>query len=101
MKKAIAVIFSMLPLSFIMLLGFFLQKEEGLEEDFVEDEEYIRIAVFEDKAYWVINNSLYEADFIDGEIDKENSKAVDAFNLDFKQVNKMMEVLDGIQDWKN
>lgn len=66
-----------------------------------EDDRYLKVAIVEDKAYWVVNNTLYEADIVDEEIVKEEARPVDAFDMDFREVNKMMTILDSIQDWKN
>lgn len=105
MKKTIVNLLLFLPFSFIILLPYFFKNQEDEEEDFLEEDEqeygYIRVAMVDNKAYWIINNQLYEADMIGEEIDRENSRVVNAFDLDFKQVSKMMEILDGIQDWKN
>ena len=71
------------------------------EDDEEEDDRYLKVAIVEDKAYWVVNNTFYEADVVDEEIMKEDAKPVDAFDIDFKEVTKMMTILDNIQDWKN
>lgn len=70
--------------------------------DFDEEEEsFLKVAIVEDKAYWVVNNTLYEADIVDEEIVKEDARPVNAFDMDFKEVGRMMTILDSIQDWKN
>lgn len=102
--KFIGKLIPFLPLSFILLLNFFkitLNEEDfnmNLDED---DDNYLRVAIVEDKAYWVIDNTLYEADIVDEEIVKEEARPVNAFEMDFREVNKMMTILDSIQDWKN
>jgi hypothetical protein len=101
-KKVLAVLLPFFPLSFILFIGLFLQiaeEEEALEEN--EDENFIKVAIVEDKAYWVINNILYEANVVDGEIEKEEASPVDAFKMNYKEVNKLMSILDNMQDWKN
>lgn len=98
-----------LPLSFILLLSSLevtiidedLDMSDVFDRDNEEDERYLRVAIVEDKAYWVVNNTLYEAEVIDEEIIKEDAKPVNAFDMDFKEVAKMMTILDNIQDWKN
>ena len=102
-----------LPLSFILLLSSIeltiideeldmdMDEPYNYEEDEEEDDRYLKVAIVEDKAYWVVNNVFYEADVVDEEIIKEDAKPVDAFDMDFKQVTKMMTILDNIQDWKN
>jgi hypothetical protein len=101
-KKVLAILLPFFPLSFILFIGLFLQiaeEEDALEEN--EDENFIKVAIVEDKAYWVINNILYEADVVDGEIEKEEASPVDAFKMNYKEVNKLMSILDNMQDWKN
>ena len=98
-----------LPLSFILLLSALevtiideeFDMNDVFDHDDEEDEKYLKVAIVEDKAYWVVNNILYEADVVDEEIMKDYARPVDAFDMDFKEVTKMMTILDNIQDWKN
>lgn len=111
--KFLAKLMPFLPLSFILLLSSIeltiideeldidMDEPYNYEDDEEEDDRYLKVAIVEDKAYWVVNNVFYEADVIDEEIIKEDAKPVDAFDMDFKQVTKMMTILDNIQDWKN
>lgn len=107
--KFMAKMMPFLPLSFIMLLSSLeisiIEEEFGFDDLYdyeeEEDERYLKVAIVEDKAYWVVNNTLYEADVIDEEIMKDDARPVNAFLMDFKEVTKMMTILDNIQDWKN
>lgn len=113
--KLLAKLMPFLPLSFILLLSALevtiIDEELDIEDpydyeqdnfdDEEEDDRYLKVAIVEDKAYWVVNNMFYEADFVDEEIVKEEAKPVDAFEMNIKDVNKMMTILDSIQDWKN
>jgi hypothetical protein len=56
----------------------------------------IRIAIIGDKAYWVYDNTFYETDVVDGEIDREASRPIDTNKLSIKQVRMLMDVLDSI-----
>lgn len=105
-------IFPFLPLSFLLIIGYTSQEmdEEDEEKLFFddydddyeeEDERFLKVAIVEDKAYWVVNNTFWEADVIDDEIVKEEARQINAFDMDFKDVNKMMIILDNIEDWKN
>jgi len=113
--KLLAKLMPFLPLSFILLLSALevtiideeldMQDPYDYEQDDFDDEEeddrYLKVAIVEDKAYWVVNNMFYEADVVDEEIVKEEAKPIDAFEMNMKDVNKMMTILDSIQDWKN
>ena len=105
MRKVISILLPFLPFSFLLLLQWALNVtiEEEMHQEVEEndDENYIKIALVEDKAYWIIDNVLYEADVIDGDIQKEYASPVDAFEMDYMEVNRLMHILDNIQDWKN
>jgi hypothetical protein len=103
MKRILLFLFPFLPTSFLLLFTFVVStKEEQVDQPPDEDEEnYIKVAIVEDIAYWVINNVLYQADVVDEEIQREYAKPVDAFEMDYKEVNRLMNILDNMQDWKN
>lgn len=106
MQKVISILLPFLPFSFLLVLQWALNEtiEEEMHQEVEQnddDDNYIKIALVEDKAYWIINNVLYEADVIDGEIQKEYAIPVDAFEMDYMEVNRLMHILDNIQDWKN
>jgi len=103
MKKLLLFLLPFLPMSFVLLLDLVIEviEEEDMQEPIDEDDNFIKVAIVEDTAYWVINNVLYQADVVDGEIEKEYAQPVDAFQMDFKQVNYLMNILDNMQDWKN
>lgn len=56
----------------------------------------VRIAIMGKKAYWVHNNTFYETDVVNGEIDRESSRPIDTSKLSMKQVRMLMDVLDSI-----
>lgn len=71
--------------------------EEEMEEE-MGDQEGINVAFMDDKAYWVLDNTFYQADIIDGVIDKESSKPVDAYSMSFIDMNKMLFILDHLNE---
>jgi hypothetical protein len=81
----------------------YLLKEYLVNKDMDDEEQdnFMKVAIVEDKAYWIVGNVLYQTDFIDGEIIKEYAEPVNAFDMDYREVNKLMMVLDNMQDWKN
>lgn len=105
--KFFATIAPILPLSFILLLFSIEVSIIEEDEDFYDDDDFpyerdmsVKVAIIEDKAYWVSNNIFYEADYIDDEIIKDDAHPVDAFDMDFRDVAKMMIILDNIQEWE-
>ena len=73
---------------------------EQLEEDFVQDdesEEVIRVAVYDDKAYWVYDNVFYESDTV-REPDFTTARPIDTMSLSAKQLNKLLSILDELEE---
>ena len=56
----------------------------------------IRVAIIDEKAYWVHNNTFYQADIIDGFINNDEAKAIDAHTLSQDELSALMEILDTI-----
>ena len=69
-----------------------------VEDEVEENDESVSVAVIEDKAYWVINNIFYQADVINGEIDRSSSKPINAFNMSQRDVTKMLFILDNLTE---
>lgn len=64
--------------------------------DKIRKKNTIKVAITDDKAYWVQDNIFYESDIVDGCIDSESSKPIDAHKLSSKELNKLLDILDGI-----
>lgn len=69
-----------------------------VEDEVEEDNEFVDVAVVEDKAYWVINNIFYQADIVDGEIDRSSSVPINALNMSHKDVTRMLFILDNLTE---
>lgn len=79
---------------------------KALDDDIFDDEDLmmdnykritIRVAVYDDKAYWVHDNVLYESEVM-REPDWDTARPVDVMALQQKDVNKLMKVLDELQE---
>lgn len=64
--------------------------------DRIRKNSIIRVAIIGDKAYWVHDNTFYETEIIDGYIDNDNAKPIDAFKLSDKEFVKLLTILDNI-----
>jgi hypothetical protein len=65
------------------------------EDDFNMDEhmEIIRVAVYDDKAYWVHNNVFYEAETT-REPDFDTARPIDVAALTSKDMRELFDILD-------
>lgn len=68
-----------------------------MEDEDYEDRQLINVAVYEDKAYWVVDNVFYEAD-LTREPDFTTARPIDTMNLPPKKLNELLNILDELQD---
>lgn len=74
------------------------------EEDFFmdmddEDHQTINVAVYDDKAYWVVNNVFYESD-ITKEPDFTTARPIDTMDLPPKKLNELLIILDELKEYR-
>lgn len=56
----------------------------------------VTVAIVENKAYWVHDNTFYETEIIDGQIDRDSARPINAHTLSKKKFNQLLEILDSI-----
>lgn len=64
--------------------------------DRVRNKNLIRVAFVENKAYWVHENKFYEADIVDGFVQHNDAKQIDAHNLSESEFSALLEILDNL-----
>lgn len=64
--------------------------------DRIRKKNIIRVAIVEKKAYWVHQNVFYVADVVNGFIDNDAAKAIDAQALSKKELDKLLYILDSL-----
>jgi len=62
------------------------------------DKKNTRMIVLDETAYWISQNALYSADFVDGEVDLETKKTVDTFALNKIQLEKMSNIVEALTE---
>jgi hypothetical protein len=67
------------------------------EEELPEGMDIVRVAVYEEKAYWVYDNVFYESDVI-REPDFTTARPIDTMFLSSKQLNELLKILDEIEN---
>lgn len=65
------------------------------------DQNTIHVLVNSENAYWVHKNVFYEADVLDGEVDRSTTRPVDVNNLSKEDLSKMLKILDYLNKGKN
>ena len=84
----------------ISLLIIIKNNTKSVSEEFIEDydEESVRVAILDDKAYWVYHNTLYETDVYDGDPDFDSAQPVDTMNMPHKELNRLLYILDSLAE---
>lgn len=72
-------------------------KDDSFDDSWSE-EEVVRVAVIDNKAYWVYNNIFYEADADGEDPDFESARPIDTMNMPFKELNKLLHILDTLEE---
>jgi len=62
------------------------------------DLESVNVAIINDKAYWVFDNTFYTASVKDGLIDTENAEPVDVFSASKKETVNLLKILDSLRE---
>lgn len=95
----------------LLLLIIYIQNKNGIDFDDhfdLDDEDLIpdwvnensmgviRVAVVDDKAYWVKNNVFYEAEVI-SEPDFSTAQPIDTMSLSKRKLNELLIILDELE----
>lgn len=56
----------------------------------------IRVAIVNDKAYFVHENTFYTAKIVDGEVDRSSASPVNAIDMSKKEINHLLSILDNM-----
>lgn len=63
-----------------------------------EKSQYIPVVLLDRQAYWILNNTLFVADEVDGAIDKTTTRAVDTMSMDKVQLDKTIFIVDTLTE---
>lgn len=58
----------------------------------------LKVIFSDSKAYWIKDNSFYEANVINGEIDNSTAKTVDTINMDKVELDKIIFIVDKLTE---
>lgn len=64
------------------------------------DSRHTTVALVEDKAYWIEDNTLFETEIIDGDFEKESAKRVDTMTMDKLELNKIIYIVEQLTEAK-
>ena len=75
--------------------------EKKSQLDKMLEENVVNVIVLDNKAYWVLNNVFYTADYVDGTVDGETTQPIDTSDMSKDDIDKMLFILDKLGDGKN
>jgi heptaprenylglyceryl phosphate synthase len=62
------------------------------------DNVFFRVIIVGKNAYWIKDNVFYEADVLDGDVDRKTARQVDTMAMDKVQLNKMMSIVERLTE---
>lgn len=65
------------------------------------DKTSTRVVISNDKAYWIFNNELLQADVIDGKVDGNTTEKVDTMGMDNVQLDNLVFIVDKLTEGKS
>jgi hypothetical protein len=73
------------------------QKENQLTQmEKVQRQNVIRVAIVDEKAYFVHENTFYTAKLVDGEVDRASASPINAYDMSKKEMNMLLSILDNM-----
>ena len=57
-------------------------------------QQYVKVMIYDNAAYWIKDNQLYSAKLINGEIDSDTTHQVDTISMNDVELKKMMFVVE-------
>jgi len=65
------------------------------------DGKNVNVIVIEQKAYWVVDNTFFVADAIDGQVRRETAEPVNTESMSGEDIDKMWFILDHLESREN
>lgn len=62
--------------------------------DKVRKQNIVRVAIVNNRAFWVKNNKFWTSRIVDGYIDDVHAEEIDAYSLSKKELDLLLEILD-------
>ena len=66
-----------------------------------KESKMIKVVILHNKAYWVSNNKFYISDAIEGNPIPETAKELDTQTMSNKEIEKMLSILDSLNNGDN
>lgn len=100
-KKNTSIIYSQAYALSIVKQFIIVSKEEKViktQTSEYEKKMNIPVVLVDQQAYWIINNTLFVADEIDGLINKDSTRTVDTMSMDKIQLEKTMLIVEALTE---
>jgi hypothetical protein len=65
-----------------------------------EKKNEVRVIVLDNEAYWIVGQTLYVAQVVNGDVDNDSTKKVDTMNMDAVQLEKTQFIVQKLTEGK-
>lgn len=79
-----------------MLKSPMIRQKEETQMDKIRKKNIIRVAIVNDKAYFVHENTFYTAALINGEVDRSSASPINAFDISKREMKMLLSILDNM-----
>jgi kynurenine formamidase len=62
------------------------------------DSRSVRVLIIDSQAYWITDNTVFAADVVNGEVQKDTAKEVDTMDMDKVQLKKMIFIVEKLKE---
>lgn len=66
-----------------------------------EDRDKVKVVIMEDKAYWIKDNAVFQAEVLDGNFDHNEGKVVDTMGMDKVELDKLSFIVETLTEGDN
>jgi hypothetical protein len=66
-----------------------------------DNRDKVRVLIVENKAYWISNNAVFEAEVSDGNFDHSQGKVVDTMGMDKVELDKLSFIVETLTEGDN
>lgn len=63
-----------------------------------QDKHKIKILTYDNHAYWIRDNAVYEADIVHGELDRDSAKVLDMMGMNDVELKKIMFIVEKLTE---
>ena len=62
------------------------------------EKDLVNVLIYENKAYWIRHNAVFQANIVDGNVDQQSAEKIDTMKLDKPELEKLSFVIEQLNE---